>query len=72
VRKTIGMQDKLYGLMAGLMPKRFRTKTEPSSPGVVLFTSGSFGAPKGVVLSQWNLVANCRQVAQHIDLKPNG
>ena len=70
VRQTIGLQDKLYGLMAGLMPKRFRVKTEPSSPGVILFTSGSFGAPKGVVLSQSNLVANCRQVAQHIDLKP--
>ncbi len=71
VRKTIGLQDKVYGLMAGLMPKRFRVKTDPSSPGVVLFTSGSFGAPKGVVLSQWNLVANCRQVAQHIDLDPD-
>jgi acyl-[acyl-carrier-protein]-phospholipid O-acyltransferase/long-chain-fatty-acid--[acyl-carrier-protein] ligase len=70
VRETIGLQDKLYGLMAGLMPKRFRVKTDPSSPGVVLFTSGSFGAPKGVVLSQANLVANCRQVAQHIELKP--
>jgi acyl-[acyl-carrier-protein]-phospholipid O-acyltransferase / long-chain-fatty-acid--[acyl-carrier-protein] ligase len=71
VRKTIGLQDKLYGLMAGLMPKRFRVPTAPSSPGVVLFTSGSFGAPKGVVLSQWNLVANCRQVAQHIPLDPD-
>ncbi|HYC98375.1 AMP-binding protein [Brevundimonas sp.] len=70
VRASIGLPDKLYGLMAGLMPKRFRVKTEPSSPGVVLFTSGSFGAPKGVVLSQWNLVANCRQVAQHIALDP--
>ena len=70
VRKTIGLPDKLYGLMAGLMPKKFRVKTDPSSPGVILFTSGSFGAPKGVVLSQWNLVANCRQVAQHIELKP--
>jgi len=70
VRKSIGLPDKLYGLMAGLMPRRFRVRTEPSSPGVVLFTSGSFGAPKGVVLSQWNLVANCRQVAQHIELKP--
>ncbi len=70
VRKTIGLPDKLYGLMAGMMPKQFRVKTDPTSPGVVLFTSGSFGAPKGVVLSQWNLVANCRQVAQHIDLKP--
>ena len=71
VRKSIGLPDKLYGLMAGLMPKRFRVKTEPSSPGVILFTSGSFGAPKGVVLSQWNLVANCRQVAQHIELNPD-
>jgi acyl-[acyl-carrier-protein]-phospholipid O-acyltransferase/long-chain-fatty-acid--[acyl-carrier-protein] ligase len=71
VRQSIGLPDKLYGLMAGLMPRRFRVKTEPSSPGVVLFTSGSFGAPKGVVLSQWNLVSNCRQVAQHIDLDPS-
>ena len=70
VRETIGLPDKLYGLAAGLMPKRFLVKTDPHAPGVVLFTSGSFGAPKGVVLSQANLVANCRQVAQHIDLKP--
>lgn len=70
VRASIGLKDKLYGLSAGLAPKRFRTKTSPDSPGVVLFTSGSFGAPKGVVLSQRNLVANARQVAAHIDLKP--
>ena len=30
----------------------------PADPGVVLFTSGSFGAPRGVVLSQANLLAN--------------
>ena len=71
VRKSIGLPDKLYGLMAGMMPRRFRVKTEPSAPGVILFTSGSFGAPKGVVLSQSNLVANCRQVAQHIALDPD-
>ncbi|KQS56389.1 hypothetical protein ASG17_10385 [Brevundimonas sp. Leaf363] len=68
VRKTIGLADKVYGLMAGFAPKRFRVKTDPQSPGVILFTSGSFGAPKGVVLSQANLVANSRQVAQHIAL----
>ncbi len=70
VRKTIGLADKLYGLAAGAAPKRFRVKTDPDAPGVVLFTSGSFGTPKGVVLSQRNLVANARQVAAHIDLRP--
>jgi len=71
IRKTIGLADKLYGLSAGMAPKRFRVKTDPDSAGVVLFTSGSFGAPKGVVLSQKNLVANARQVAAHIDLDPD-
>ena len=70
IRKTIGLQDKAYGLLAGMLPRQFRVRTEPSSTGVILFTSGSFGAPKGVVLSQWNLVANCRQASQYIDLKP--
>lgn len=71
IRKTIGLADKLYGLSAGLAPRRFRVKTDPDGAGVVLFTSGSFGAPKGVVLSQKNLVANARQVAAHIDLDPD-
>lgn len=70
VRATIGLQDKLFGLAAGIAPRRFRAKTDVDGPGVVLFTSGSFGAPKGVVLSQRNLVANARQIAAHIELKP--
>jgi len=70
LRATIGIKDKLFGLAAGIAPKRFRTRTKITDPGVILFTSGSFGAPKGVVLSQQNLVANARQIAAHIDLKP--
>lgn len=39
----------------------------PDQPAVVLFTSGSEGAPKGVVLSHANLLANRAQLAARID-----
>src|ERR1700722_19160546 len=52
------------------MPRRFRAPASPSDPGVILFTSGSFGAPKGVVLSQGNLLANVEQIGAHIALDP--
>jgi len=68
VRATVGLADKLFAAAAGALPKQFRTPLSPREPGVILFTSGSFGAPRGVVLSQANLVANCRQIAQHIAL----
>ncbi|HET6971845.1 MAG TPA: AMP-binding protein [Phenylobacterium sp.] len=71
VRNTVGLADKLYAAAAGALPLQFRVATSPSDPGVILFTSGSFGAPRGVVLSQANLIANCRQVAQHIALNPD-
>ena len=71
VRAKIGLSDKLFAAAAGLAPRRFRKAAKPSDPGVVLFTSGSFGAPRGVVLSQANLCANVEQVAAHIDLDPN-
>jgi acyl-[acyl-carrier-protein]-phospholipid O-acyltransferase/long-chain-fatty-acid--[acyl-carrier-protein] ligase len=71
VRETIGLPDKLYAATAGALPKQFMTRTKPSDPGVILFTSGSFGAPRGVVLSQANLIANVRQIEAHIELDPN-
>lgn len=71
VRETIGLGDKLFAATAAAFPKRFRAATKPSDPGVVLFTSGSFGAPRGVVLSQSNLIANVEQVAAHIALDPS-
>ncbi|MDP1643013.1 MAG: AMP-binding protein [Phenylobacterium sp.] len=71
VREKVGLADKLFAAAGGVMTRQFRANSKPSDPGVILFTSGSFGAPRGVVLSQANLVANVQQIAAHIDLDPD-
>ncbi len=70
IRESVSLADKLFAAGAAAFPGPFFTKTTPDDPGVILFTSGSFGVPKGVVLSQRNLVANVAQIAAHIDLDP--
>lgn len=71
VREKVGLSDKVFAATAAALPGPFVTATKPSDPGVILFTSGSFGVPKGVVLTQENLVANVNQIAAHIDLDPD-
>ena len=67
LRKTIGSLDKAKGvwrsLRAGAVHARHALR--PDQPAVILFTSGTEGAPKGVVLTNANLVANARQIWQH-------
>ena len=71
VRASIGPIDRVRALVASLLPRRFRSPQSPDERAVVLFTSGSFGTPRGVVLTHANILANVFQVAAHIDLDPD-
>jgi acyl-[acyl-carrier-protein]-phospholipid O-acyltransferase/long-chain-fatty-acid--[acyl-carrier-protein] ligase len=68
VRASIGALDKVRGLLAGTAP---RTARKADDPAVVLFTSGSEGTPKGVVLSHRNILANAAQALARVDANAN-
>ena len=69
VRKTIATADKAKGAARYMFRNWFhrRQGMRPHDPAVVLFTSGTEGVPKGVVLSNVNLIANTVQIRQHAD-----
>jgi len=67
VRENLGIVDKLYGAIGPIVPWLLRDKAHWDSPAVTLFTSGTEGTPKGVVLSHANLVSNVFQIIQHVD-----
>jgi len=68
----IGPCAKLAGMVAGPFAglAHRRRKVKPDAPAVILFTSGSEGTPKGVVLSHANILANCAQLAARVAFTP--
>lgn len=69
VRQTIGLGTKLAALLTASshLPS---ANLSPEDEAVVLFTSGSEGVPKGVVLSHQNILSNLNQIESMLTLLP--
>jgi acyl-[acyl-carrier-protein]-phospholipid O-acyltransferase/long-chain-fatty-acid--[acyl-carrier-protein] ligase len=67
VRASVTSADKIRGLLDW---KRPLVRRQADDPAAILFTSGSEGTPKGVVLSNRNMLANAAQAEARIDFSP--
>jgi acyl-[acyl-carrier-protein]-phospholipid O-acyltransferase/long-chain-fatty-acid--[acyl-carrier-protein] ligase len=67
LRADVSVLEKLS---AALLWRRPLHRQDASKPAVILFTSGSEGTPKAVVLSGRNLLANACQAEARISISP--
>ncbi|MCX5516126.1 2-acylglycerophosphoethanolamine acyltransferase [Kaistia algarum] len=70
VGKSVGTFGKLAGVVSSWFARAIhkRAKVGPDDIGVMLFTSGSEGLPKGVALTHANVLANVEQFLKTLEL----
>ena len=71
VRENLGLMDKLTAGVGQFVPGLIGWRGVPDEVAVILFTSGTEGAPKGVALSHANILANVEQIRAHVAFYPN-
>ncbi|MBZ9823050.1 AMP-binding protein [Mesorhizobium sp. CA4] len=67
VRAGVTTLDKVAAALLWRLPLQ---RQQASKPAVILFTSGSEGTPKAVVLSNRNLLANVMQAEARVSVSP--
>jgi acyl-[acyl-carrier-protein]-phospholipid O-acyltransferase/long-chain-fatty-acid--[acyl-carrier-protein] ligase len=76
IRKTLGTKEKILATIKSLLParwlkRRFSKNQRHNDLATIIFSSGSTGAPKGVMLSHQNIVSNVDGISQVITFTPN-
>jgi len=71
VREKLNLTDKLTAGIGQFVPGLIGWRGASEEVAVILFTSGTEGAPKGVALSHANLLANVEQMRAAVALYPN-
>ncbi len=70
-KEKMTLTDKLMIKKASMSLNTDRYKATKEEPATILFTSGSEGTPKGVVLSHGAVLSNISQIRSTIDIVPD-
>lgn len=76
VKATLSKWDLLRAMLFSFLPATLiywllGSRRQLDDPAAILFSSGSEGIPKGIVLSHRNIIANCKQISDVLDTRTN-